>query len=785
MKTRLLLLALLFGTITAVGADNPKKPLPDAAQRAIDFDKDVQPILAEHCVKCHGERDKGGLRLNNAKDALAGGNSGPAIVLNKSAESALIHAVVGTDVEKTMPPGDTKKLTAEQVGILRAWIDQGAKWGAETKTVAAKSTHWSFQPLTAQNSPLGARNGIDHFIRQRLVKEHLGASPEADKPTLIRRVYFDLIGLPPTPEEVDAFVKDEKSTAFEDVVDRLLASPHYGERWGRHWLDVARYADSDGYEKDTGRPFAWRYRDWVIAALNRDLPFDQFTIQQLAGDLLPNATIEQKTATGFHRNTLTNKEGGVDQEEYRVAAVVDRVNTTATTWLGLTVGCCQCHDHKYDPLSQREYYQLFAFFNSDREVDLEAPLPGEAEKLKAATKEADAERKKLKADIEEAKEKKLSTSELVKRETALKNFEKKQPTATKVQTITLGKARPTNVMIRGDFLRKGVVVQPDTPSVLPKAKVSANRLDLAKWLVSQENPLTTRVTVNWVWGKFFGRGLVATQEDFGTQGQPPSHPELLDWLAVTFRDEHKWSLKKLHKLIVMSETYRQSSAMRKELVERDPLNVLLARQSRLRLESEIVRDNALAVSGLLTRTVGGPSIRPPQPPGISELTYANSAKWVESTGAERYKRGLYIWFQRTSPYPTLMMFDEPDSNVCVVKRERSNTPLQALTILNDTVFVEAAQALAKRVLTEKKDEAQCDVAHRAFRLSLGRDWTPIERERVLKLFTQMKQLAEKEPSEAAKLVGKTKPDGVKPEEAAAWVGLCRMLLNLDEFVTRE
>jgi Protein of unknown function (DUF1553)/Protein of unknown function (DUF1549) len=557
----------------------------------------------------------------------------------------------------------------------------------------------------------------------------------------------------------------------------LLASPHYGERWGRHWLDIARYADSDGYEKDTGRPFAWRYREWVIQSLNKDLPFDQFTREQLAGDLLPNASIEQKTATGFHRNTLTNKEGGADQEEFRVAAVVDRVNTTGTAWLGLTVGCCQCHDHKYDPISQCEYYQLFAFFNSDREVDLDAPLPGELEKVKEGTKVTQAERAKLKAAIEEAKEKNLSASELVKRETALASFEKKQASVSKVPTLALGKPRPTNVLIRGDFLRKGVEVKPGTPGVLPKAKESANRLDLANWLVSKGNPLTPRVIANWAWGKFFGRGLVATPEDFGTQGQKPSHPELLDWLAIHFRDDLGWSLKKLHKTIVMSATYRQSSALRNELAERDPTNVLLARQSRLRLESEIVRDSALAVSGLLNRTVGGPSIRPPQPPGISELTYANSAKWAESKGPDRYKRGLYIWFQRTSPYPMLMTFDEPDSNVCTVRRERSNTALQALTVLNDVVFVEAAQAFAKRVLTEAKGEA---IAAHAFRSALGRNWTEREESAVLKLFAELRSLAK-----ADSKLANFKIDGVSAEEAAAWVGVCRMLMNLDEFVTRE
>jgi mono/diheme cytochrome c family protein len=773
---RSIICAFVLSIPAATGAEPPKQ--------TVDFDRDVQPIFRTHCLGCHGAKEKGGLRLDSEKAARAGGNSGVVILPGKSANSALIQAIASKDAEKVMPPGDAKKLTTEEIGILRKWIDDGAKWGATVETAEVKSSHWSFQPIRKPVVPDG-RNAIDYFIRERLTKERLPSSPEAEKATLIRRLSLDLVGLPPTPKEIEAFVSDSSAGAYEKLVDRLLASPHYGERWGRHWLDIARYADSDGYEKDTGRPFAWRYRDWVIQSLNKDLPFDKFTVEQLAGDLLPNATIEQKTATGFHRNTLTNKEGGADQEEFRVAAVVDRVNTTGTAWLGLTVGCSQCHDHKYDPISQREYYQLFAFFNSDREVDLDAPLPGELEKVREGTKVTQAERAKLKAAVEEAKEKNLSASELVKRETALAAFEKKQSSVSKVQTLALGNPRTTNVMIRGDFLRKGVEVKPGTPGVLPKAKKSASRLDLANWLVSKENPLTPRVVANWAWSKFFGRGLVATPEDFGTQGQKPSHPELLDWLAVHFRDDLGWSLKKLHKTIVMSATYRQSSAMRSELAERDPTNVLLARQSRLRLESEIVRDSALAVGGLLHRTIGGPSIRPPQPPGISELTYANSARWVETTGPEKYKRGMYIWFQRTSPYPTLMTFDNPDSNVCTVRRERSNTPLQALTVLNDAVYVEAAQALAKRIQDEIKDAGPNDVADLAFETVLGREWTPKERERVLTLFTELKKLAEKDPAASTKLIGKHKPADAKIKTAAAWVGVCRMLINLDEFVTRE
>jgi mono/diheme cytochrome c family protein len=791
MRGSISIAVLCFLPGIAVAEPRPA-PLPPAAKQVVDFDRDVKPILTTHCFACHaGAKQKGGLRLDDAKAAVTGGNTGPAFISGKSADSLLIHLVAGVKPDEMMPPGEAKKLSREQIGVLRAWIDQGAKWGTVTSgnTASAKSNHWSFQPLRKPAVPATlqpAATPIDRFIRAKLDQARLLASPSAEKTTLLRRLHLDLTGLPPTPEEVDAFLKDSSPQAYEQAVDRLLASEHYGERWARHWLDLARYADSDGYEKDTGRPNAFRYRDWVIRALNQNMPYDQFTIEQLAGDLLPSATIEQKTATGFHRNTLTNKEGGVDQEEFRVAAVVDRTNTTTTVWLGLTAGCAQCHDHKYDPISQREYYQLFTFFNSDREVDLPAPRPGEEAKLKDQLAAYESKLKVLQGAVDEAKKMQLPEAEIKKRQATLTAHQKAKPESSKVQTLSAGPTRATHIHIRGDFLRKGVEVKADTPAILPKSeKPLANRLDLARWLVSSDNPLTPRVTANWVWGKLFGRGLVSTPEDFGTQGQKPSHPELLDWLAVALRDDDKWSLKAFIKRIVMSETYRQSSTLRRDFIEKDPLNVFLARQSRLRLEAEIVRDGALAASGLLHKSIGGPSIRPPQPPGISELTYANAAKWVETPGPEKYKRGLYIWFQRTSPYPTLMTFDSTDSNVCVVRRERSNTPLQALTLLNDAVFVEAAQALAKRAYSECKDNGHCLKMEYAFKLALGRDPTQAEIRRMLKLFNDFRQLAKKDEVEAAKLLGKVKFDGVGVAEAAALVGVCRVLLNLDEFVTRE
>jgi Protein of unknown function (DUF1553)/Protein of unknown function (DUF1549)/Planctomycete cytochrome C len=834
-----LTLVVLVLSLSSTAAD-----LPPAATGAIEFDKDVRPILANNCLKCHGpDKQKGGLRLDTRAALVTGGNSGPAIAPGpKAAESRLLRAVAGLDPDLTMPPDGKTRLTAAEVATLRAWIEQGAKW--DTKPVAGngrpavKSDHWAFQPIKSPTVPIiryaqsPINNPIDAFVLARLEEKGLAASPEADRPTLIRRVTLDLTGLPPTPAEIEAFVSDPSPEAYDRVVRRLLASPAYGERWARHWLDAARYADSDGFEKDTGRPWAWRYREWVIRALNRNESFDQFAVEQLAGDLLPGATLDQKIATGFHRNTLTNREGGVDKEQFRVEAVMDRVATTGKVFLGVTIGCCQCHDHKYDPLSQRDYYQFFAFFNGDDETDVDAPLPGEADAYAAKKAEHDRKRAELKKALDEhrkslpgiqekweaaltlpqvralpdnvraivLKEPKArgenetkdlaahftkQDKQLAKLSKALTDHDKQAPTLSKAPTLAAGPGRTTHVLIRGDFLRPGAVVAPNTPAVLPSlASEKPTRLDLARWIVSPDNPLTARVAVNWVWQKYFGRGLVATPEDFGTQGDRPSHPELLDWLASAFV-RRGWDMKELHRLIVTSATYRQSSHVRPDLADRDPLNVLLARQSRLRLEAEVVRDVSLAASGLLAPRIGGPSVRPPQPAGISELTYANSAKWPESTGADRYRRGLYTWFQRTSPYPMLMTFDSPDSNVCTVRRERSNTPLQALTLLNDAAFVEAARALAKKVLDETAGEPNCVRIDRALQVCLGRDPTGPERQRLLRLFADLHKLAADQPAEAAKLVGGAATGDVPPADAAAWVALARTLLNLDEFVTRE
>jgi mono/diheme cytochrome c family protein len=792
-----LLLLASHGALTSEPGAVAKK-LPPAAPGTMDFRKDIEPIFQRACVSCHGaQKQHGGLRLDSGEAARKGSNSGPVLVPGKAASSRLLHVVAGLDPDTPMPPRGKAPLSAAEVGKLRAWIDQGAVWPERpTAGKPITSGHWAFQPIRRPEPPRvrqagWVRNPIDAFILARLEKEGIAPSPQADRVTLLRRLKFDLLGLPPTPQEVEAFGKDSAPGAYERLVDRLLASPHYGERWGRHWLDVARYADSDGYEQDRPRPFAWRYRRWIIEALNRDLPFDRFAVEQLAGDLLPGATLDQKTATGFHRNTLTNREGGTDKEQFRVEASFDRVATTAKAFLGLTAGCAQCHDHKYDPLSQREFYQLFAFFNSDEEADLAAPLPGEEETHREARAAFERKRKELQDAIARRRQalesgQAKNDPQLAQLTKALAVHERAAPKLSVVATLALGKGRKTHVLLRGDFLRPGVEVQPGTPAVLHPLKTNGarpTRLDLANWIVDPANPLTPRVITNWVWQRYFGRGLVATPEDFGTQGERPSHPELLDFLATEFVRQG-WGLKRLHRLIVTSAAYRQSSAYRPELATRDPANTLLARQNRLRLEAEILRDNALAVSGLLRHAVGGPSVRPPQPAGVSELTYANTAKWVVSKGADRYRRGLYTWFQRTSPYPMLTTFDAPDGVLCCVRREKSNTPLQALTLLNDAVFVECARALARRVAVEARGSSGQRLEY-AFRLCLGRSPARQERAALTQLYADLVNLARSDPREADRLLGDSPPPGVDRAEAAAWVALGRALMNLDEFVTRE
>ena len=793
----------LLGMATLAG-----NPAPGAAE---DYTRVVKPILAKYCVSCHGaDRSTASLRLDTAALAIEGGDAGPAILPGKARESLLYLALIGQGDGERMPY-KRPPLAGAEIEAIRAWIDAGAP-SPTGEIPSVIPTHWSFVPPRRWQPPEvrdtgRVRNPIDQFIQAPLERDGITPSPEADRITLLRRVSLDLIGLPPKPGEVDAFLADDTPQAYEKLVDRLLASPHFGERWARPWLDLARYADSNGYSIDAPRSI-WKYRDWVIDALNRDLPFDEFAIDQLAGDLLPGSTLDQKVATGFHRNTQINQEGGIDPEQFRVESVIDRVNTTGTAFLGLTVGCCQCHDHKYDPISQREYFQLFAFFNDCDEPDL--PI---------ATTEDLARKERVEAEVtlylenarhgdpklidtQKAWEASLDMAARQKQSEAVRNamnlphegrtdderkvvfeaFVDQAPSskslrqaiatirksAPKIVTTMVVRERPkprdSRLLIKGDFTRPGDPVSPGVPKVLPPLSPSgrrANRLDLARWLVQSGNPLTARVAVNRIWQSYFGRGLVETENDFGTQGSAPTHPELLDWLASEF-ERKGWSVKSIHRLIVTSATYRQASMNRPDLAQLDPDNRRLARQSRLRLEAELIRDASLMASGLLNSEVGGPSVFPPQPDGVMAQGQIRR-DWRASEGPDRFRRGLYTYFWRATPHPSLVVFDAPDATRACTRRMRSNTPLQALTLLNDRASIEFAEALAARVLREGPVDDGSRLAL-AFRLALAR--TPTDRESGLMV----------------SLLGDVRSADPGPE---AWTTVARVLLNLDEFITRE
>jgi hypothetical protein len=926
-------------------------------------------------------------------------------VPGKPQDSEVIRRIFASDQSEVMPPPAIKNpLSDEQKQLLKRWIAAGAEY----------KEHWAFvrprqAPLPRVRQKDWPRNAIDYFVLARLEAEGLHPAPQADRFTLVRRVYLDLIGLPPTPEEADSFVRDASPDAYEKLVDRLLASPHYGERWTRRWLDLARYADTNGYEKDRVRSI-WPYRDWVINALNRDMPFDQFTIEQLAGDLLPHATIEQRVATGFHRNTMVNEEGGIDPLEFRYYAMVDRVATTGTVWLGLTLGCVQCHAHKFDPIPHREFYQMMAFLNNADDRDMAVPRPDLTLRRAALEKEisvrtadlpnrfrggakrrenleqrfnawlkeeeahavhwqvlrpvdarsnlpllsvlddssvlasgdqtkrdlydltfrpdlrgitalrldvlpddrlphqgpgrvyyeggfgdfflseltltADgkqvrfsrasqsfasgkdnaaaaidgkpetgwsinggqgraheavfnlaaplaesrvlslrllferyyaaglgrfrvsvttdprlAEARGLPADMEDlllvpaaqrtpAQRDRLLryyvsvAPELASERTEIEKLRKEEPAYP--TTLVLAERpsenpRPTFIHRRGEYLQPTDRVEPNVLSVLPPlpAGVPRNRLSFARWLVDPANPLVGRVTMNRQWAAFFGRGIVRTTEDFGYQGDPPTHPELLDWLAVE-QVRQGWSLKKMHRLIVTSATYRQSSAVTPEFLEKDPQNLLLTRGPRFRLEAELIRDTALKVGGLLTHKIGGPSVFPPQPPGVtSEGTYG-PLDWKTSTGPDRYRRGLYTFSKRTAPYAMSTTFDAPSGEACVARREMSNTPLQALTLLNDPVFIEVAQALG-RALASEPGSAE-DRARNLFRRCLIRQPRDVELARVVAFYRTQKHRCLRKELDAAALVGSRTGDLA---EQAAWTTTARALLNLDETITKD
>ncbi len=1035
-------LAAVLALPLAARADGPP---------AVDFARDVQPIFKSRCLKCHDEvKRKSGYRLDVRSRAFAGGESGkPAVVPRDSGKSDLVRRVLLKEGDEAMPPGKDK-LSADEVKTLRAWIDAGAAWPDALAGESAGPAHWAFRapkrpalpPLAASQTIKRVRNDVDRFAFARLEKESLTPAAEADRVALARRLSLDLLGLPPTVAEMDVFLADKSDRAYENLVERMLASPHHGERWGRLWLDAARYADSDGFEKDKSRQ-VWFYRDWVVNALNRDLPYDQFVIQQLAGDLLPNATQDQVVATGFLRNSMINEEGGVDPEQFRMEAMFDRMEAVGKGVLGLTIQCAQCHTHKYDPITHTEYYRLFAFLNNCHEANVAAytpdelmkradlfrrarvieddlkhrtpqwreamhawerqvrhdqpawkivrpdvddsggqkhsvlpdgsllaagyaptkhtteftaktdlttitgvrlellndpdlPLngpgrstkglfgltefkvvaapadkPGQKKDVKILRATADvnppikelepifddkSKRRRVTGPVEYAIDGKDETawgldvgpgrrnvprkavfvfeeplsfpkgtvltfkltqnhggwnsddnqnmnlgrfrfsvtgepdpkadplparvrdvitrpldgrtpdeeaavfaywrttfSEWKAENAALEALGREHPEGS--SQLVLGPRatpRPTHLLKRGDFLKPGDAVTPGVPSFLhplpPGAPV--NRLTFARWLVDRRSPVAARVIANRVWQGYFGTGLVGTPEDFGTQGEAPSHPELLDFLAVELMD-HGWSLKHLHRLIVSSATYRQSSKVTPELYARDPYNRLLARGPRFRADAEVVRDVALTASGLLNPKVGGPSVFPPLPGFLMvPPTSYGPKQWPESTGPDRYRRALYTFRYRSVPYPALQNFDAPNGDAACVKRTRSNTPLQALTGLNETLFMECSQALGLKALAEggKSDAERLTYA---FRRCVARSPSSAESSELLALLAKERQrfakpsakpwdLAASDPAHPPKL-----PEGTTPADAAAWTLVARVLLNLDETVTKE
>jgi mono/diheme cytochrome c family protein len=840
----------LFALVAPPGVHGEDVP---EARKTVDFDRQIRPLLSENCFTCHGPDDKqrkADLRLDQ-RDGVVG--AGKPIVPGKPDESELWARISEHDKSRLMPPAKSgKKLSTAQIELLRRWIEEGANW----------TTHWSFQKpvrpaLPAVRDRDWSRTPIDRFVLARLDKERLTPAPEANREILIRRLTFDLTGLPPTPTEIDAFLSDRRPGAYERLVDRLLDSPRFGERQGLDWLDAARYADTHGYHLDSGRDMT-RWREWVIDAFNHNMPFDQFTIEQLAGDLLPGATQDQKVASGFNRNHMINFEGGAIPEEYQTAYVIDRVNTTSTVWLGLTVGCAQCHDHKYDPIAQREFYRLYALFNKVPERGLDGntgnaePLlqflaPAEQKRGRELEKAVAALEKHRAAVAErtdhaqQAWEQAASESSAVLdsyvvpagvrtilntpagtrtalqkteltryyqnswapelravdaqlKNTRLKLRELRRQLPTAMVMADNPKARDTFVLMRGQYDQKGEKVTAGVPAFLPPLATPGEptRLDFARWLVEPGQPLTPRVIVNRVWQLYFGTGLVKTAEDFGSQGDFPSHPELLDWLATEFV-RSGWDVKRLHRLIVSSATYRQSSVVHPDLVARDPENRLLARGPRFRLQAEFIRDQALAVSGLLNGTIGGHSVSPYQPAGLwTELSAREDSKnwtaqtFVQSHGEDLYRRTMYTFWKRTSPPPSLVTFDAPNRETCTVRRPRTNTPLQALVLLNDPTYVEASRKLAERLLKEgQTDEERLRLA---FRLTMSRFPKPAEiavltnmRQRALQVFTQDRGRAEKLLS-----VGESPRDpALDAAQVASWTVVAQAVLNLDEVVSRN
>ena len=852
---------LLFAVLWCLANQN-------ANAQVLEFDRDVRPILSEHCFACHGpdaSKLKAGLRMDRKESVFSQLESGAtAVVTGSPNDSEMIRRIGSHDPEQVMPPPEEgKALTTIKIETLRRWVHEGAPW----------TNHWSFEMIKApvvprENLAAGTvSNPIDSFVLSKLQSQGLSQSPKETKERLLRRVSLDLTGIPPSLHDVKEFLNDDSHTAFETVVDRLLNSIHFGERMAMPWLDLARYGDTSGYHNDSLRDM-WLWREWVINAFNSNKPFDQFTIEQLAGDLVPEASIQQKVASGFHRNVMTSDEGGLIDAEYRNLYVVDRIATTGVTWLGMTVACAQCHDHKYDPITQADFYKLYAFFNNVPENGKDGvrdrnPMPylriiskSEEEqlalhernlidanrKLSELTKELPEKQQVWEREFVSGKsqtelpsassnlpldekgdgsveykeivglaaipaadrsQKQKEQLEKYFRQTQVPDFAVLQKSVDDLKKIKedyertlpntmvmseMEKPRDTFIKVRGNYDQDGTKVESAVPAFLPQIAKPVddkplNRLSLAKWLVAPEHPLTARVTVNRWWAMLFGTGIVKTLNDFGAQGERPSHPELLDWLATDLMRD--WNTKRVLKQIVLSATYQQSSQVSATLLARDQENRLLARGPRQRLDAEILRDNALAIGGILNPTIGGKSIKPSQPEGTWEINEMSGYKYEKSQGADLYRRGLYVYWRRSTVYPSFVALDAPTREFCVSQRAKTSTPLQSLVLMNDPVFVEAARAFAQRILAEPNLDDTARVVF-AWRLALTRSPNAAERSILTRMLEQQQTTYRNDMEAAKRLVAigdLPKPANLDDRELAAWTAFSNVILNLNETIS--
>ncbi|MBX7164709.1 MAG: DUF1553 domain-containing protein [Pirellulales bacterium] len=775
---------------------------PAAAPDEVQFNRDIRPLLSKNCFACHGPDEharEAELRLDRREGLFGQDGTGAAIVAaGDPAASILYQRITATDDAERMPPsGKHHPLDADQIDRVRRWIEQGAAW----------QSHWSFEPPTRPQLPEVSdapwcRTPIDRFVLARLERESLRPSPPTDPVTLLRRLSFDLTGLPPTRAEVEQFVAataTDGEAAYQAAVERLLASPHYGERMAVAWLDLVRYADSCGYHSDVPVPIS-PYRDYVIGAFNDNLPFDRFTREQLAGDLVPEPTLATRVASGYNRLAKTTEEGGAQAGEYLAKGVADRVRTTAGVWLGLTFGCAECHDHKYDPVTTRDFYSLGAFFADikeqgvysagGRDPEMPVPTPEQADRLASIDAQLGELEQQLAAIPSDDDTRQAERNELQSKIEQTQKDRKQLDRQIERTMVTVAQVpREMRILPRGNWLdSSGPVVEPALPAFLASQAHESRltRLDLAQWLTGSENPLTARVHVNRLWKMFFGAGLARTLDDVGAQGETPSHPELLDWLAIEFH-ESGWDTKRLVRLLVTSSVYRQSSAASAELLARDPQNRLLARQSSWRLEAEFVRDQALQTSGLLVDRIGGPSVKPYQPQGYWDFLNFPPRKWRADEGEGQYRRGLYTHWQRTFLHPSLLAFDAPSREECTAQRAPSNTPKAALALLNDPTFVECARAFAARALRETQAGDGERIAW-AWREALSRP--PLAEEAAvlgeLLAAERLRYAGDETAARQLLAVGQAPlPDDLPPVELAAWTEVARAILNLHESVSRN